>query len=313
MPPADRSTPWRGSLEPAVVSKALQAGAQWWLDSLDCLVRDLEREWGIAVGRPLAGGTEAFVAEAAGPLGEPAVLKLVLPRGDHGARDEITTLRLAAGDGCVCLLAADVDRGALLLERLGPSLAEHQLPFWERQAALADLAASIWRPAPDSGLRTGAEKARWLVDFIEARWSELGEPCSREAIGYAVACAERRARAHTDTRAVLVHGDVHAWNALSRPGGGFALVDPDGLLAEPEYDLGVLLREDPDEFLTGDPWHWAEWLAGRTGTDPAAIWEWGAAERVSTGLLLLAVGLTDVGRGMLDAAERAASGPPVSR
>ncbi len=51
--------------------------------------------------------------------------------------------------------------------------------------------------------------------------------------------------AHDDERAVLVHGDVHEWNALQAPGGGFKLVDPDGLLAEPEYDLGVVMREDP--------------------------------------------------------------------
>jgi hypothetical protein len=25
----------------------------------------------------------------------------------------------------------------------------------------------------------------------------------------------------------------------------FKLVDPDGLLAEPEYDLGIVMREDP--------------------------------------------------------------------
>jgi streptomycin 6-kinase len=53
----------------------------------------------------------------------------------------------------------------------------------------------------------------------------------------ALSCAELRVAAHDDERAVLVHGDVHEWNALQAPGGGFRLVDPDGLLAEPEYDL----------------------------------------------------------------------------
>jgi streptomycin 6-kinase len=45
-----------------------------------------------------------------------------------------------------------------------------------------------------------------------------------------------------------VHGDVHQWNALEAPADveqGFKLVDPDGLLAEAEYDLGVIMREDP--------------------------------------------------------------------
>jgi hypothetical protein len=91
-----------------------------------------------------------LVAEASGS-GPGAVLKLMIPRpGDH-ARNEITVLRLAGGDGC------------------------------------------------------------------------------------ALACAARRAEAHDDERAVLVHGDVHQWNVLEAPPGdehqpGFKLVDPDGLL-----------------------------------------------------------------------------------
>ena len=60
-----------------------------------------------------------------------------------------------------------------------------------------------------------------------------------------------------------------------RAGDDWKLVDPDGLLAEPEADLGVLMREDPVELLTGDPGDRARWLAARTGTDPVAIVEWG--------------------------------------
>ncbi|MEV6929023.1 hypothetical protein AB0M46_31650 [Dactylosporangium sp. NPDC051485] len=99
---------------------------------------------------------------------------------------------------------------------------------------------------------------------------------------------------------------MHQWNALRAPGGGFRLVDPDGLLAEAEYDLGVLMREDPEDLMAGDPRARARWLAARTGRDEAAIWEWGVAERVSTGLLLHEVGLQPVAREMLAAADRIA-------
>jgi streptomycin 6-kinase len=122
-------------------------------------------------------------------------------------------------------------------------------------------------------------------------------------VDYAIACAGRRVAAHDDERSVLVHGDIHQWNTL-RSGGGWKLVDPDGLLAEREYDLGVLMREDPAELMAGtDPWERARYLAARTGTDPVAIWEWGAAERVSTGLLLISIGLHAEGTEMLRAAE----------
>src|SRR5256714_459312 len=101
-------------LVPEVVrNKALAAGATAWLDGLPGLIADLERDWGIAVGRPFPDATEALVAEVSGP---DAVLKLMIPRpGDH-ARNEITVLRLAGGQGCVRLLRADEARGALLLE-----------------------------------------------------------------------------------------------------------------------------------------------------------------------------------------------------
>ena len=86
-----------------------------------------------------------------------------------------------------------------------------------------------------------------------------------------------------------MHGDVHQWNALEAPrdaAGRFKLVDPDGLLAEAEYDLGIIMREDPVELRAGDPRERARWLAARCGLDATAIWEWGVVERVSTGLLV---------------------------
>ena len=152
---------------------------------------------------------------------------------------------------------------------------------------------------------TGAEKGRWLIDQITMEWHDLGQPCSERAVDHAIACAERRIAAHDDERAVVVHGDVHQWNTL-QAASGYKFVDPDGLLAEAEYDLGIIMREDPLELLEGDPWDRAHWLAHRTGLDATAIWEWGAVERVSTGLLGLRIGLEPVASQMLEVADRIA-------
>ena len=300
---------------PAVVrNKALAAGAARWLEDLPGLIASLERDWQITVGRPFADATEAFVAEAVPSAGAvPAaetrpssVLKLMIPRaGDH-ARNEITVLRLAAGDGCARLLRADEARGALLLERLGRPLEQLALPLVRRHEILCATAARVWRPASGCGLPTGADKGRWLGDFITAAWLELDRPCSERAVEHALACAARRVAAHDDERAVLVHGDVHQWNVLEADADvelGFKLVDPDGLLAEAEYDLGVVMREDPVELRHGDPRERARWLARRCGLDAAAIWEWGVVERVSTGLLCTRIGLQPAGREMLATAD----------
>jgi streptomycin 6-kinase len=291
---------------PGVVrEKALAAGAEAWLEALPGLVRDVEGKWEIRVGKAFPHATEAFVAEAACADGTSAVLKLIAPRGGEAAAHEAAVLRLADGEGCPVLLREDVARGALLLERLGRSLHELQLPVRERHEILISAAERIWRPAPDSGLPTGAAKARWLGELIISLWDELGRPCSERAVEHALACAERRGAAHRDEKAVLVHGDVHQWNALEA-GEGFKLVDPDGLLAEPEYDLGIVMREDP---LDGDLRERALWLADRTGLDADAIWEWGVVERVSTGLLGTRVGLQPIARQMLAAADEMAGSP----
>lgn len=290
---------------PVVRNKALAAGAGDWLAALPDLVADLERDWEVHIGRPFTGGTEAYVAEATLLDGMPAVLKLLVPRAGDAARHEITVLELAGGDGCARLLRSNVARHALLVERLGPSLADLAVPLPRRDELLADAAMRLWRPAPDAGLPTGAAKGRWLVDHVLRLWDELDRPCSEAAVAYAVACAERRIAAHDDERAVLVHGDVHQWNAL-QAGDGIKLIDPDGLLAEAEYDLGVMVREDPDEVLAGaDPGARPRWLAARTGLDARAIWEWGAVERVSTGLICEQVDLQPAGRRMLEVAELA--------
>jgi streptomycin 6-kinase len=95
---------------------------------------------------------------------------------------------------------------------------------------------------------------------------------------------------------------VHQLNALES-GDRFKLVDPDGLLAEAEYDLGVLMRGDPVELLAGDPRDRLGYLVALTGLGPLAIWEWGVVERLSSGLHCTQIDLQPLGRDTLRAAE----------
>jgi len=82
-----------------VRNKALAAGASAWVDGLPLLIAEIEVGWGIEVGECYLGGTEAFVARADLATGEPAVLKLMIPRpGDHAA-NEILVLEHADGRG----------------------------------------------------------------------------------------------------------------------------------------------------------------------------------------------------------------------
>ncbi len=287
----------------AVRRRAIAGGHQGWLEQLPALVAELELDWSITVGRSYDGGNEALVADASLDNGSGAVLKVFVPRDDDSARNEITVLRLADGDGCARLLRSDLSRSVMLVERLGARLDESGLPAPQRREILCGAAERLWRLVPDSPLPTGADKGRWLTDFITRTWELLDRPCSKKAVAYAIACAERRIAAHDHASSVLVHGDIHEWNAL-KADHGYKLIDPDGLLAEPEYDLGVIMRQDPIDPV--DPRSSARWLAHRTGLDATATWEWAAVERLSSGLWCTRLELQPLGRDLLRTADAVA-------
>src|SRR4051794_36492541 len=189
----------------------------------------------------------------------------------------------------------------------GQPMARLGWPTSRQWGALVRTAARGWRPVPDDGgLPTGAQAARWHAGFISSAWEELARPCPETAVDLAVHCATAREAAFDPSRKVLVHGDVHAFNALQVPGpagagAGFRLVDPGGLMSEPAHDLGVIqargVQEWLDELVASEPQQALAMVthgcrrAGRlTGTDPEAVWQWAFIEMISTGLLVLRLG-----------------------
>jgi streptomycin 6-kinase len=115
--------------------------------------------------------------------------------------------------------------------------------------------------------------------------------------------------AHQHADKVLVHGDAHEQNTLADPQRShhYRFIDPDGLFAEPAYDVGLQLRSWDEDLLRDDPRkagiERCRYLARNTGLDEQAIWQWGFIERTSTGLHLLELGLTELGETMLGIAE----------
>ena len=290
-----------------------EPGRQW-LATLDERVRQLAAQWDLTIGAILSGGSESLVAHVERDDGRAAVLKIGLP-GSADLVMEAKVFRLAAGRGYAELLAHEPAHNALLLERLGPALRDTAKTVDAQLEVLCQTLQAAWLPLAEShGLMTGAEKATWLAAFILEKWQELGKPCAKPIIDQALAFTAERATAHTAANAVLVHGDAHANNALLLPGVaadgelGCKFVDPDGLFAEKACDLAVPMRDWSEELLAGDTLYLAQercaLLAALTGVDERAIWQWGFMERVSTGLLLLSIGLHHEGRATLAVAER---------
>ena len=265
---------------------------QRWLDDLPEVVAALADRWGLEVGESFRGGTAAFVAAATDQLGRACVLKVAMPLEIDEAElfgRSVLVHQLAGGRGCAELFEHDDSTPAMLLERLGPNLAELGMLLPQLLETIATTLRSFWRPvAVDCGLPTGAEQAVWLAEYITTSWDELGRPCGSGVIDRALAYCAERAAAFDSSQSVLVHGDAHGWNTLDAGGGTFKFVDPEGLRSEPAHDLGVPMREYNQPLLAGDTLHLvrerAELLASSCDVDPEPVWQWGFIERVSTGL-----------------------------
>ncbi|MBV1855240.1 aminoglycoside phosphotransferase family protein [Catellatospora tritici] len=286
-----------------------------WLDRLPDDVLHLCGTWSLTLGGALDGGSLAYVARVRTGDGGDAVLKVSPPGPDVDA--QVKTLLAADGHGYARLYAHDLARGALLLEPLGAPLSAAGLPV----AQVLDLSATVlsqaWRtPLPESAVvAPGEDKASGLIELITVLWSELGRPCSQELVERALRYARRRAEAFDPDRSVVCHGDPHPGNVLAVPSPragaecGYVLVDPDGFVDDPAYDLGVVIREWTAEVLTAaDPVGllrgYCARLAAATGVDAQRIWEWGFVERVSSGLYLMRHGHEEYGREFLASGER---------
>jgi streptomycin 6-kinase len=296
-----------------VRQRALANGVagQRWLDELPELVAHLTHRWQLQLGSSFGGGTAGFVASVVDASGRPCVLKVAMPLDMdevHQFRRSVRVHQLASGRGCAELYAHDESAPAILLERLGQNLDELGLPLPELLRAIATTLQSFWRPvAADTDLPTGADSAAWLARFIEATWTELGEPCARDVIDRALNLCDERAAAFDPPTAVLVHGDAHGWNSVDAGDGLFKFVDPEGLLSERAHDLSVAMREYNEPLLAGATQQLvrerAELLASWCEVDVEPVLQWGFIERVSTGLANVR-DFGDVGLPYLEVARR---------
>ncbi|MGC5331857.1 aminoglycoside phosphotransferase family protein [Micromonospora sp. DT62] len=302
-------------VQPLVERRAHQLGdvGRRWLARLPTLIAELERRWHITVGAPLAGGTAAYVARARTADGRDAVLKLVLP--DPDLTRQVPTMVEARGHGYARLFAHNIERNAMLIEALGPSLSQLGTPVEQTIEVLCRTLRQAWRTAPWPELTAAPtlDKARQLSELVGRLWEGLGQPCPERVVARALHFAEQRCAAADPQRYVVVHGDPHPGNALRVPTprtgaeSGFVFIDPDGFLGDRAYDLGVVLRDWCAQLSAGDARgtarRYCRPLAGHTGVDEAAIWQWGFLERVSTGLFLMQLGDVAQARSFLATAE----------
>ncbi|MGP4977027.1 aminoglycoside phosphotransferase family protein [Brachybacterium tyrofermentans] len=299
-------------------------------------VLEVERRTGPVGPRGSSGTPASRGLQASGSF--------VVKFGGGGAdvAQQARILAAADGRGYVRLVAHDGERDAMLLEKLGPMLPQAVPDPVAQTDVLGDLLLQAWEvPLAVGRPFAPSQKARSLLAIIdgalEAHESgpqaadESGPRASHESVSRMAAASGPQAadevvvlaRARVlaldliespSPRQVVVHGDPHPANVLQR-GDTHVLIDPDGFLCEPEYDLGVALRDHrqiiddldrTDGPGAGRRWHaaLAERLARRVGLDPERALAWAHLERVTTGVYLGRLGYVEEGEAWLRTARR---------
>jgi streptomycin 6-kinase len=208
-----------------------------WMAALPALSGHLARQWDLTfTGEQFRHGYNAVVVFAARG-GRPLALKLTWPPDQaQGEADALTAWRAR---GVVELVAFDLPRGALLLERLDASRSLASLPLAEAAAAAGALVRTLAIEAsgPFPSLQAAA---RQLAATFQARQRSLRDPVPGQWVTLAARLAADLAR---DPARCLVHTDLHYDNILAsgRRGQPWAAIDPRAAVGAPERSVAELL------------------------------------------------------------------------
>ncbi|HEX8219168.1 MAG TPA: aminoglycoside phosphotransferase family protein, partial [Chloroflexia bacterium] len=214
--------------------------------------------------------------------GSEIVLKVKFPSAE--LMPEIEALRLYGGRGIAQLLDADQDRGVLLLERLDPGTPLSLLTDDEQATSIAaGVMRRLWRPAPqEHPFPTVARWASGLGRLREHFGGTTGPLPSRLVEQAESLFAELLA---SSPEQALLHGDLHHDNILAAEREPWLAIDPKGLIGEPAYEVGALMRNQLPQPLAGE--HARRFLSRRLdqlaeelGLERARLHGWSLAQAV---------------------------------
>jgi streptomycin 6-kinase len=220
-------------------------GAKW-LGRLPATLAFCEERWALSVGAPFPELSHNYVAPALRVDCTATVLKLSLPNSDF--RAEAEALRIFGGRGAARLLELDLDRGAMLLERLEPGVPLTSVRDDEEATSIAaGVLKQLWRSVPpDHPFPTISEWARGM-ERLRSNFGGGTGPLPSPLVERAEALFAELIPSQSEL--VVLHGDLHHFNVLAAQREPWLAVDPKGVVGEPAYDTGAFLH-NPTELLT---------------------------------------------------------------
>lgn len=258
---------------------------QRFLDELPALLDSVARDWGLTEITPLPMSFH-WVGRVRRSDGVEAVVKLGPPTID--VQCEAAALRHYDGHGAVRLLAADLARGALLLELARPGASARPLvPSKDlvATAAIITVMRRLHRPlAPDVALDPLpelAERNRRSFDSHLSRYPG-DSPFPRRLVTRAAALSDELCASAGS--GVVLHGDLHHDNVLRGTRDPWLAIDPHGVVGDPGAEVGAMLYNpdppDRDPALLALVPARIEQLADGLGMDTDRVVAWGFVQSV---------------------------------
>jgi streptomycin 6-kinase len=196
------------------------------------------RLWSVNVGDTIDTASSLIAYGFAG--GESVVLKIVKARGDEWHAGEV--LAAFHGQG-TARVHAHAD-GAVLLERVIPGQSLTELAVSGRDDDATAILAEVIQQM-SSGVHSHARPTAhdWGRSF-DAYLSSGDSQIPRQLIVDAAGTFDRLRASQTSAR--LLHGDLQHYNVLRDDRRGWLAIDPKGVIAEVEYEIGAILRNPVD-------------------------------------------------------------------
>ena len=214
-----------------------------WLDRLPEHLEELSNDWGLALGEPFEDLSYHYVAPASLADGTRAVLKTGPWNCEMSG--QIIALEAYHGNGMCRLIRSDIERVAVLLERVEPGVTLWSRSTEENDAELTLIAANVMRkisrpePITDQLLRLDN-----LMSGLRDHELEVKAAIPIKLVQMAITFAQELAGGPQ----ALLHGDLHHGNILSN-GDGWMAIDPKGMIGDPAFEPSAFLHNPFDSLF----------------------------------------------------------------
>ncbi|MEN8173178.1 MAG: aminoglycoside phosphotransferase family protein [Chloroflexota bacterium] len=213
-----------------------------WLDALPALLDEFTQCWSLTLKPPFEPFSYNYVLPAVTRDGRDVVLKTGFP--DPELLTEIYALRHYAGQGSVQILESNPGNQIMLLERVKPGDVLLDLDDDDAMTLIAArVMQQLWKPIDPTDHFPASSTWMRTLDNIWPGSSPITQPLVEAAQRLKAALLK------SETKTVLLHGDLHHWNILSAQRQPWLAVDPKGIVGDPVFDVGALLRNPVNRML----------------------------------------------------------------